>query len=161
MKQQVRGQATWDCDSALQRSFFCSYALGSLLLLIAFALGCQSEQGIPLVPVEGSVTFSGMPIPGALVVLHPKPESDPRIQPARGSADENGKFKITTFQSGDGAAIGQYAITVVSTPLVEKEGDFKAGPNVLPTKYSSPTTTDLTAEVAVGGVNVIELDLKR
>jgi hypothetical protein len=96
-----------------------------------------------------------------MVVLHPQPGSDPRIQPARGTVDQVGKFKITTNQSGDGAAVGDYLVTVVHTPLVKKEGDIGAGPNVLPPKYESPATTDLKVTVVAESPNVLDIKLTR
>lgn len=131
------------------------------LLPLLLLLGCQTEEQLLIVPVEGSVNFGGKPIPGAMVVLHPQPGSDPRIQPARGTVDQDGKFKITTNQSGDGAAVGDYLVTVIHTPLVKKEGDIGAGPNVLPPKYESPATTDLKVTVVAESPNVLDLKLTR
>jgi hypothetical protein len=106
------------------------------------------------------VSFGGKPIEGALIVFHPQAGSDPKILPARGQVDNAGKFTLTTYEAGDGAAAGEYSVTVVHTPLVKVDGDTVAGPNVLPAKYATPTDNDLKVSITAGPNILPALELK-
>jgi hypothetical protein len=131
------------------------------LSLVAF-VGCSpaASDRVPVYPVEGTVSFGGKPIEGALIVLHPQAGSDPKVLPARGQVDSAGKFTLTTYEAGDGAAAGEYSVTVVHTPLVTVAGDAVAGPNVLPRKYATPTDTDLKVSITAGPNTLPALELK-
>ena len=74
--------------------------------------------------------------------------------------DNAGKFTLTTYEAGDGAAAGEYSVTVVHTPLVKVDGDTVAGPNVLPVKYATPTDTDLKVSITAGPNTLPALELK-
>lgn len=127
--------------------------------------------------VTGKVTMSGAPVANAIVTFSPSAQ-----QPAAtGRTDTEGKFTLTTYDSGDGAAAGDY------TALVTKEGastlsptapghdptgtkpaevgmhdaQKPAGPTgLLPSKYSSATSSDLKVTVKTDGANEVALDLK-
>ena len=77
---------------------------GSLLCVCA---GCE-EPGTPKVPVTGTVTFNGKPLDGAIVSFTPKTEG----LPASATTDAEGKYVLTTETNGDGAVIGEYAVTI-------------------------------------------------
>ena len=50
-----------------------------VLSLLAF-VGCSpaANDRVPVYPVEGTVSFGGKPIEGALIVFHPQAGSDPK-----------------------------------------------------------------------------------
>ena len=53
----------------------------------------------------------------------------------------DGMFELTTFHAGDGAPLGDYAITVELRALTTGgEEPTRSGPNTLPTKYAKPET---------------------
>jgi hypothetical protein len=57
--------------------------LASIVLaapLLAGGCGKAGPERIPVVPVDGAVTFDGKPVPGAMIVLHPK-YSNPKTSP--------------------------------------------------------------------------------
>jgi hypothetical protein len=126
--------------------------------------GCGSSDGIerlPTVPVEGQIKFEGKPLAQADVVFHPQGVSDPRHAPARGKTDDSGNFKLTTYDSGDGAPVGSYAVTVAYYPLVKDADGVHAGPNALPRKYSTPQFTDLNVQVSDSNAKLPPLELRR
>ncbi|HMC10135.1 MAG TPA: hypothetical protein VKH44_02550, partial [Pirellulaceae bacterium] len=62
---------------------------------------------------------------------------------------------LMTAHPGDGAVIGTHKVAIGSA----EEGPRKPGSPIIPEKYGSPHTTDLTAEVKAGQTNVITLEL--
>jgi hypothetical protein len=130
----------------------------SLVFAVAFVLGCSAKhpERLPVFPVEGAVTLNGQPLPNALVILHAKGPNAPQDVAPRGQTDLTGKFKITSYESGDGAPPGEYTVTVVSHRLINNGGSTEPGPNVLHPKLADPKTTDLSA-VVVAGANVLPL----
>src|SRR5581483_1306273 len=104
---------------------------------------------------------NGQPLAGAMVTFT-NPEAKTA---ASGLTDAEGKFTLTTFQSGDGAVPGKQLVAVSK---VESSGqnqitEKSAGPVfrpggappthrwVIPKKYGSPDTSGLTADVAESG----------
>jgi len=139
--------------------------LGIALGLLVFppVLGCgrgEARERLPVHPVSGRIEFGGKEVGGALVVFHPVAGSDPRVLPARGTVASDGSFAVTTYESNDGAVVGEFVVTVVRTPLVERDGDQIAGPNVLPDKYSRVETTDLQVRVQEGPNQLAPLTLR-
>lgn len=135
----------------------------ALLVLVAAAgllVGCSSSDGVTLFPVEGEIKLNGQPLAGAQVVFHPRQPKD-KVPPARAQTDSSGHFKLTTFDTHDGAPAGAYSVTVEYFPLLQQQGEFIAGRNILPPKYASPATTDLKIEVAAGPNKLTRLDIKR
>ena len=77
-----------------------------------------------------------------------------------GETGPDGKFHVGTYATGDGAPEGQYVVTVVHCPLVQKGSDSVPGPNVLPNKYASPKTSDLRVAIVKGANTLPVLALK-
>jgi hypothetical protein len=71
--------------------------------------------------------------------------------------DPDGTFVLTTYDAGDGAAEGEYAVAIVwNRPSAEEP--LKPGPNVLPARYARPDTSPLRAKVTKGA-NVFLFEL--
>jgi hypothetical protein len=133
------------------------------LLLLGTFSGCGSNataDRLPVHPVEGVVQYGTEKLDGAFLVLHPVPGSDPKVIPARGSVGAEGKFSVTTYEANDGAVAGDFIVTVVRTPLIERDGDQVAGPNVLPAKYAKPTTSDIKVTIVEGTNQLSPISLK-
>lgn len=126
----------------------------SALLLGMVSAGCG--PGRPeTVPVEGIVTFNGKPVADAAVQFIPVDGG----RPAQGATDSQGRFKLSTFEDGDGALPGAHSVTVqkvrVSGVVEGREGldSGIAEPKIeylLPERYSQTSTSGLTVEVASG-----------
>jgi hypothetical protein len=120
--------------------------------LTMFVAGCGGGDGrLTVHPVEGVITRGGKPLANALVALHPKakPASGESIAP-NGQTDENGVFKVSTYDANDGAPEGEYAVTVQYYQPVKTANGIEPGPNVLPAKLSQPSTTDITVKIVAG-----------
>ena len=104
------------------------------------------EERMEVFPVKGQVSFRGEPATGAFVVLHPA-AAWPDVPKPTGKVAQDGSFQLTTYEEGDGAPPGEYAVTVEWRKLVNQAGDFSAGPNVIPPKYSQPQTSPLTVTI--------------
>lgn len=128
--------------TAVVRSWFFVALAGSLV-------GCSQEatNRVQTYPVTGSITLKGQPVPGAFVALHPKsPQFD--IPAPRANVGADGALKVTTYDGGDGAPEGEYILTIEWYKPIKSGADLVAGPNVVPKKYSSPKTSDITIRVA-------------
>lgn len=100
-------------------------------LLVACA-GCGGgDSGPGLNPVRGVVTKSGAPLADAVVTFY---ATDPQalssgVPVPKGRTDSEGVFELRTFDPGDGAKAGEYAVTIkhvqsVDTPdgqLIEQD----------------------------------------
>jgi hypothetical protein len=120
--------------------------------VVASLVGCGGGDGrLPVHPVEGVITRGGKPLANALVALHPKtkPTTGEPIAP-NGQTDENGVFKVSTYDANDGAPEGEYAVTVQYYQPVKTANGIEPGPNVLPPKFAQPSTTDITVKIAAG-----------
>jgi hypothetical protein len=86
--------------------------LGCLLGLALVTAGC-SEGEVPVYPIRGKVLDKqGKPAAGAIIVLQPMSE-EAQATRAVGIANENGEFKLTTRNEGDGAPAGEFVVTVI------------------------------------------------
>ena len=133
--------------------------------------GCSSEGGTrpPMGKVKGTVTHKGKPVPGVSVNF--VKEGAPRG--ASGITDSNGVYKLTTFDSNDGAVLGTHKVflaeieaaapgqsgeemTPESLGKIVGDGKFdtfnkksqKAG--AIPAKYTDPKATPLKFTVDPG-----------
>ncbi len=132
---------------------FCLVLLGLLL-----AAGCD-RGGLNLAPVDGVVTFKGVPVAEAGVVFAP---CDPSLgPPAAGATDAEGRFTLVTANR-PGALVGDHNVAIskdeaviVGYVLGLPRHRTKYG---LPPKYASPATSDLKVTV-VDDDNHFEFDL--
>lgn len=144
-----------------------------LTLLVFVTLpGCSKSSGRPkLVPVSGSVKFKGAPVANANVVFMPE-GSAPR-NPS-GTTDAQGNFKLTSYDTNDGAVVGDYVVIIV--PGLAADGKkpeertaqdmINLGPGgkienqaVFPPKYADRKTSGLKRSVVAGDSNTFNFDL--
>jgi hypothetical protein len=143
-------------------------------------LGCGGgAPKLAVTKVSGTITYKGAPVDDALVTF--ATEKSPRT--AVGVTDAQGKFKLTTINTDDGAVPGDHAITIVkrgkpgaSQPLpqtpedylkiVEKQGKgntqpptIKTDDKSIPAKYKDPSTSGLKRTVVEGEANDFTIDL--
>jgi hypothetical protein len=129
-------------------------SLATLFSLSLSLTGCSDTNSqLPVFPVQGTVALKGKPLANALVALHPVDTSDPRATACRATTDVNGRFTVSTYKANDGAPVGEYKVTVECYQLKGSGSSLEPGPNILPVKYSRPTTTDLTVRVVEGTNN--------
>ena len=134
--------------------------LAALLLFALVAAGCKSETRVPVDPVSGKLSFQGQPPAGAQVILVPAAGSKlPPDLAASGTVNEDGTFQIDTYAKGDGAPAGEYVATVQWFKLVNTDGGTGKGPNVIPAKYASATTSPIKVTVGKGPTEIPPVDL--
>lgn len=116
----------------------------AILCVLAALLGssCASDSRKPLYPVRGKVFFQkARPAAEALVVFHPLNDPDPRKNwPEgfpRGTVAGDGSFALSTYQTGDGAPAGEYAVTIVWSPKNPDDRERET-PDRLEGRYSDP-----------------------
>lgn len=144
-------------------------ALG--LLLAVFGCGGGSDR--PAVfPVSGSVKFKGMPQEGATVTF--STVKSPRT--AVGVCNAAGEFKLSTFDTDDGAVEGTHMVTIVGkasaadVPLTPEQylEAVQTGKGTiprmlpddsLPKKYGQAGESGLSRGVVAGETNVFNFDL--
>jgi hypothetical protein len=155
--------------------FLVSFTLATLLLASA---GCGGSGGSSLegtVPVSGVITYQGRPLADAAVTLVPSATDNQAARGAFGRTDEDGRFLLMTAQPGDGVLPGNYKVTISKIAAEPEEAPSTGDADyfdpetarppapavpLVPPKYSSAKTTDLTAEVAdESGVELV-FDLK-
>ena len=133
-------------------------AIGILLLLpgLVVMAGCN-RGGLNLAPVQGVVTYKGAPVEKAGVLF--KPTSGPI---AIGTTDSEGHFTLMTANK-DGALIGDHRVSISKTQQLAPQVPGEHFPRyetkyLIPQKYGSPETSELTATVK-SGRNQVEFNL--
>jgi hypothetical protein len=130
------------------------------VVLAALVSGCNGDGPFP---VEGRVVWEDTGAPAKELKLGQVVFDLPEKQTsARGSIQEDGTFRLTTYKPNDGALAGEYKVMVLEVGLkLLPGGDGSTlAPGALDFKYSDPRTTDLTATVKPG-TNQITLTVKR
>src|SRR5262245_35840089 len=116
-------------------------SLAALLTAALLAAGCGGKGRKPVFPVKGTVVdASNKPAPGALIIFHPPdPNTSPR---ATATTDSSGAFALTTYDQGDGAAAGEYTVTI-QWPTPKKTPFDPEGPDRLKGRLNNPATSSL------------------
>jgi hypothetical protein len=130
--------------------------------------GCGRGAERPkVVPVSGKVTQKGKTLTAGEVTFTPVAGAEPSAHIATGQIGSDGTYRLTTFNTGDGAVLGPHKVTVVvrSTTDMRKMNElgggkiaYKLPPSVLPPKYSSVENTPLKYTVE-DKPNTIDIDL--
>lgn len=125
--------------------------LGVIVCLVLTGCGARPplDNALPVHPVEGTLTHKGAPMGGALVTFYPITPKGPFDPAPSAKADSEGRFKLTTYNTGDGAPAGEYRVTVYwpgkprGTP--NEEGDLP--PDQLKEAYADKNRSRLRATV--------------
>ncbi len=130
-------------------------------LALAILSGCSDSgpERAETVPVTGVLTIGGKAIEGATVTFHHKEQRE-----STGTTDKDGKFTLTTYDTGDGAIPGHHQITITFTPQTETSdldalAKEQAKAKLIPQKYNSTETSGLEKEVKEGEDNHFPLEL--
>jgi len=153
--------------------------VGLWVVLAFFVTGC-GPGGAPkpsTVKVTGKVLYKDQPVAGASVAFL----GDGQIPAAWGRTDAEGKFELTTTESGDGAVPGMHKVTVSKSAAPkttstatgvasmeeavkksqEPKGKEEAAPtSLLPEKYAQAATSTLSFEVKSPGPNDFTIKLE-
>lgn len=130
-------------------------ALLAPLALLPLACG----GGPAVYPVRGEVFVQGQPAAGASVAFYPAqaaaavaPGAAPTTRPPIPTAvvDKDGSFRLTSLRAYDGAAPGDYLVTVTWSDVSRQDGDTVEGPDKLLWQYARPGQSGLKATIKTG-----------
>ena len=127
----------------------------------AFALASCSptEARKPTYRTVGKVTLpDGKPAEHASVVLHPVGDAAAGVPKPHGKVGADGTYKLTTYDTDDGAPAGEYRVTV-ELWLAGRADEPPA--NRLNLKYAKPESSGLTATVGTEPAEIKTIELKR
>lgn len=114
------------------------------------AAGCSRGKNdrLRVSPVAGKLLINGRPAAKANVYLHPVDRSGARasIRPFA-HVEADGSFRLSTYDTFDGAPVGEYYVTVVWPSVVKVDGDDMPGPDWLRGRYSKPEQSGLKTSV--------------
>jgi len=132
---------------------------------IILLAGCGKDPGITrvkTVPVTGQVKVDGEP--QALLAVRAKPVSGDTPTGTTPSAftSEDGRFTLTTYETGDGIPPGAYKLTFQLGKVNMMTGKY--GGDLFNGKYSDPATSEVSVTVTETSepidVGIIELNTK-
>src|SRR4051812_25840688 len=86
-----------------------------VLLGLLAVIGCGDGKA-PTFDVSGRVFVKGKPAEGAFVVFSPKEKGDKEVPRPYATTNAEGEFKLTTYESEDGAPAGSYQVSIVWRP---------------------------------------------
>lgn len=121
------------------------------LCLSMSLLGCSQDlrpkNSVPVFSVTGALTYDGQPMNGAVITFHPAHSK----LTAQGVADSSGKYSLTTYLTNDGAAAGDYVVTIhwptENVKAQADDSDPPLAPDRLKDAYTNAKTTKLQATV--------------
>jgi hypothetical protein len=127
------------------------------LALMAISLattGCGGDGRVDVNPVAGKVTVKGQPAVGAQLIFYAQDEAlkEPGIPVPEGTVGEDGSFRLTTYEEGDGAPAGQYKVSVIWEQVLKESNDpeSRVARDRLDGRYAHPDQSGLTATIAEG-----------
>lgn len=151
-----------------------------VLLTCVLLVGCGGgSDRPPVAPVSGTVLVGDKPLADATVTFHLEGEGTPRS--GMGRTDEAGNFRITTYDTNDGAYVGTHTVTVSKvdpadtiggqdmeiggdaySKAMEAAANPKAEPpkQQVPEKYSKKESSPLKVTVDAAGKSDVKLILE-
>lgn len=113
--------------------------------------GC-GDSGPRTYPAGGVVKLANGQAVARATVSFVSPQGDV----ASAATNEDGEFKLGTFEEGDGALPGKHRVAVV--PKMVRGGDSASSPQLkVPQRYFSADTSGLEFEVKTDGENNFEI----
>jgi hypothetical protein len=113
---------------------------GAAILLAAGCGGGRLQDGPPAQPARGSLFINGQPAVAAQVTLHPADGKnfDTRGSRPTGRVGDDGAFRLSTYEVGDGAPEGDYVVTVYwpAAPNSDEPSPDRVGGRLLDPKLS-------------------------
>ena len=105
------------------------------LAVLGGSAGCGRTDN--LVKVKGVVTLDGKPLSSATITFNPIAGAG---RPANGLSDGDGNFQLTTSSPNDGAAPGEYKVTVAKEQAADPvKIDPSQGPEGLAEMFAKKT----------------------
>jgi len=121
------------------------------LVALGAAAGCDSTPDrVRTHPVSGQVVYDGKPAAGVHVFLYPTSAPAVPAVPANphGVTGADGRFTLSTYGDGDGAAEGAYQVVLVWPPDQTEEDEEARGDRLF--GWYSAVNTKLAVEIHPG-----------
>lgn len=141
-----------------------------VVVMMLVTLGCSDVDPNlkPVFPVQGGVYFKGNPAEGDMVTFHPLPlESGQYVAVrSRGTVSEDGMFKLTTYNTDDGAPQGDYAVTIYwpAKPTGTRDNFEDEGTELprdkLGLRFSNPASTSLRVEIKAPSTELLPFKIE-
>ncbi|MBA4190502.1 MAG: hypothetical protein C0467_21150 [Planctomycetaceae bacterium] len=139
------------------RRWFLVSAAFAALTVASCESGPKRKQTFP---TSGKVLLpDGRPAQHATVILHPIGDTDPNAVKPHGKVGPDGTFKLTTYETDDGAPAGEYKVTI-ELWLAGSRAD-EAPSNRLSPKLANPETSGLKATVNAAPTELNPFELKK
>ena len=83
-------------------------------------------------------------------------------RPASAVTDKEGRFRLRTWSEADGTLAGTHVVCATKTVPTTAESDnpYTETRNILPSRYASPVTSPLRADVDPAGDNVFRFEFE-
>ena len=94
----------------------------------------QARTRYQIVPVTGVVTYKGKPLAGGTIAFFPDKSLGGYGPSAFGEIDSEGRFRLTTDRTGDGAVVGPHVVQIRSAAA------WRNGNEELPARYNERST---------------------
>jgi hypothetical protein len=135
-------------------------ALTRVLLTLVCCLpsGCGNSK-IKVYPSRGEVFIDRKPATDATIHFHPVLKNG--CPPAFATVEVDGSFELSTYAENDGAAAGDYFVTVNWSDEQKIDGELVSGPDRLGGRYNKPDASGLKATITEGDNDVPRFDLKK
>ena len=125
----------------------CTRVLIALLALSLLPAGCKKDDGrLKSYPVHGKVTVDGAPTKRVYVFLNPAQQPTTHGIYPNAITDDNGEYWVSTYDSEDGAPLGEYKVTA-KWPKGEGLNVNSDSPDRLKGRYSDVNKPLLTFTV--------------
>ncbi len=153
-----------------------------LLVVCTSSLGCGGSGDPTIAPVKGIVSLDGKPVEGVQIIF--QVQDSPRS--SMGITNDKGEYKLTTFNTDDGAIVGENSVSIVQMSKdsggvsgisindmqsgkvnVDGGAGFRknaekslAAKTAIPKKYANPKESGFKRAVVLGSKNEFNFDLK-
>ena len=123
----------------------------TFLIAGVMLVGC-GESGTEIASVEGTVTYRGQPLKRGQIIFEPQGNRS-----ALGKIVDGEIVEVTTFETGDGAVVGNHRVALYS--FVREPRGMEIVPSVIPQRYNRPDESDITVTIEPGKTNKIDIVL--
>lgn len=119
-------------------------AMGLTLACLGAAMsGCGGPPS-EFSPVSGVITYADSPVTSGTIAFYPLAGG----RPARSKIGPEGRYQLTTMESGDGARPGEYRVAINSSDIeILADGVYGRTTWLVPERYSNAETSGLEATV--------------
>ena len=126
------------------------------VLLLISVVGCGSSNE-PTYKTTGAVTYTdGKSVGDGTVIFVAEG------RPAARGVIEDGEYRLSTFETNDGAVAAKFRVAVTVNPPTDFDPDGRRrAPKLAHRKYSAPDTSGLEFEVTKDGSNRFDIELER